>query len=411
MKLLRCATLAVAVLLNLSGLPAIAQDAPYRVLLGIDPSDDAGLQEQALGAPLAPSMSAAMQNRVQVKQTTNLTDVMRATRTEENDIVIGPPHVTASAFAHGYQLLARNVRAARFVLVARSEIAQLSDMAGKRLYLTQQDSARAYLAKGMLREAGFYLNGFHKVTYARTSGAGLLALESNLSDVTVAEEAEAKRWMETHPGVGKILKTTREVPAGMAIVVKKTMLPAERKALLSWVNSPAANGAGLGRLREAGSDDKAQYNYIAALGILTPTALPGATRVSAQQVDEMMHKGALVVDTRTLKEFKSEHIEGALHAPYVEKSLKETEFNASEDDYSAIVSLPRDKPLVFLCNGPECWKSYKASKIALANGMTQIYWFRGGMPEWREKSMALAGTSKLGGLVETAAGVGSARRQ
>ena len=397
--------------LCLASFSAIAEDAPYRVLLGVDPSDEAGVQEQSLGAPLAPSMSAAMQTRVQVKQTTNLTDVMRATRTEENDIVIGPPHVTASAISHGYQLLARNVRTARFVLVARSEIGQISDMAGKRLYLTQQDSARAYLAKGMLREGGFYLNGFQKVTYARTSGAGLLALESNLSDVTVAEEGEAKRWMDLHPGVGKILKTTREVPAGMAIVVKKTMQPAERKLLMTWVNSAVANSAGLGRLQEVSSSDKEQYNYIAALGILTPAALPGATRVTAQQVDALMHKGALIVDTRTLKEFKSEHIVGAMHAPYVEKSLKDTEFDATQDDYSAIVSLPHDKPLVFLCNGPECWKSYKASKIALANGMTQVYWFRGGVPEWREKSMALAGTSKLDGAVETAASVGGARRQ
>ena len=402
MKLLRCATL----LLSFSAFSAIAQDAPFRVLLGVDPSDEAGLQEQALGAPIAPSMSSAMQNRVQVKQTTNLTDVMRATRTEENDIVIGPPHVTASAISHGYQLLARNVRSARFVLVARSDIKQVSEMAGKRLYLTQQDSARAYLAKGMLREAGFYINGFQKVTYARTSGAGLLALESNLSDVTVAEEGEAKKWMDAHPGVGRILKTTREVPAGMAIVVKKTMPLAERKALLTWINSPVANSAGLGRLQEVSAEDKEQYNYIAALGILTPSALPGATRVSAQQVEEMMRKGALVVDTRTLKEYKTEHIVGALHAPYVEKSLKEQDFDAALDDYSAIITLPRDKPLVFLCNGPECWKSYKASKIALANGMTQVYWFRGGVPEWREKSMALAGTSKLGGTVDTASSLG-----
>jgi len=110
---------------------ATAQDPSYRVLLGIDPSDDVGQQEQLLGEPLAPSLSSALENYVQVKQTTNLTDVMRATYTEENDIVIGPPHITASAINHGYQLMARNIRNARFVLIARSGVAHIEDMNGK----------------------------------------------------------------------------------------------------------------------------------------------------------------------------------------------------------------------------------------------------------------------------------------
>ena len=44
--------------------------------------------------------------------------------------------------------------------------------------------------------------------------------------------------------------------------------------------------------------------------------------------------------------------------------------------------LAKDKPIIFLCNGPECWKSYKASRAAIAAGYKHVYWFRGGMPEW-----------------------------
>ena len=47
-------------------------------------------------------------------------------------------------------------------------------------------------------------------------------------------------------------------------------------------------------------------------------------------------------------------------------------------------------PTVFLCNGPECWKSYKASHQAVALGFKTVYWFRGGMPEWRAKGLATA---------------------
>ena len=47
--------------------------------------------------------------------------------------------------------------------------------------------------------------------------------------------------------------------------------------------------------------------------------------------------------------------------------------------------LPADKAaqLIFACNGAECWKSYKASHAAIQAGYTRVYWFRGGLPEWR----------------------------
>ena len=276
-----------------------AQDAQLHVLFGVDASDEAGMQEHSLGAPIAPSMSAALANRVQVKQTTNLGDAMRATGTEENDILIVPPHVTAAALTHGYQLLARNVRSARFVLVARSEVGRVEEMPGKRLYLTQADSARTYLAKGMLREVNIALGDFQKVTYARTSGAGFLALEANLSDVTVAEESEAKRWIETHPGVGKIIKTTRELPAGVAIVVKRSVGTSERRALLAWVNSPAGNNAGLGKLQEGSPQDNVQYGYIAALAGTAPAVAvnaPSAPKVLA--VDSRKNSVMLDVSLR-----------------------------------------------------------------------------------------------------------------
>jgi rhodanese-related sulfurtransferase len=80
-------------------------------------------------------------------------------------------------------------------------------------------------------------------------------------------------------------------------------------------------------------------------------------------------------------------------APYVEKSLKEIDFDTKKDDFTALKTIAKDKPAVFMCNGPECWKSYKASRTALAEGYTKIYWFRGGMPEWREKHLPVDGTA------------------
>jgi len=44
--------------------------------------------------------------------------------------------------------------------------------------------------------------------------------------------------------------------------------------------------------------------------------------------------------------------------------------------------LGKDERLVFLGNGAECGKSYKASKWASDAGYRNVYWLRGGMPEW-----------------------------
>ena len=40
------------------------------------------------------------------------------------------------------------------------------------------------------------------------------------------------------------------------------------------------------------------------------------------------------------------------------------------------------KPVIFACNGAECWKSYKSCVAAVNAGYQQVFWFRGGFPEW-----------------------------
>ena len=41
--------------------------------------------------------------------------------------------------------------------------------------------------------------------------------------------------------------------------------------------------------------------------------------------------------------------------------------------------------MIFYCNAGECWKSYKAAKVALDAGHTKVHWLRGGIPEWKSK--------------------------
>ena len=81
------------------------------------------------------------------------------------------------------------------------------------------------------------------------------------------------------------------------------------------------------------------------------------------------------MDTRTEKEFKAKRIRGAVFAAYVEKSLKDVAFNAAQDDFQALdklQSLDKAKPVIFACNGAECWKSKEPARDL--SGVAQWPW-------------------------------------
>jgi rhodanese-related sulfurtransferase len=120
----------------------------------------------------------------------------------------------------------------------------------------------------------------------------------------------------------------------------------------------------------------------------TPLELPGATVASAEQVKRLVDAGALLVDTRVGNEFAEAHIRGAINVPYKEASRKAVNFDASVDRFD-LTKLPEDKskPVILYCNSGDCWRSYKASAVTVRAGYRQVYWFRGGFPEWKKKGL------------------------
>lgn len=120
----------------------------------------------------------------------------------------------------------------------------------------------------------------------------------------------------------------------------------------------------------------------------TPKSLAGVKLVGAEEVKKMLDAGVPVIDTRVATEYADKTIKGAKSVPYREKSAKDVGFDASQDQFD-LAKLPADKkaPVVMFCNAGECWKSYKASVVAVKAGYTNVHWFRGGMPEWTSKGL------------------------
>lgn len=316
----------------------------------------------------------------------DLTDMMRATRSGGYELFIGPAQIAASALSRGYELLGATQGSEPFVLVVRADVTDLGALRGRRLYLPQQDSIYTYMARGLLTQGGLSMQDL-RVAHERYPQAGLAALLVGSADATVVRQSEWKDWQGQHGTAAKVLASSEPVPGGFSVVVKKDMPADARARLAQWF---AAVPASTGLTQAKFKPEMQEYKRVADLGHFTPTQLPGVTRVTAREAQQLQSKGAVLVDTRIEKEFTARHIRGALWVPYVEKSLKDVAFNPAMDDFSALDKadkLKSSQAVIFACNGAECWKSYKAAKQAQAKGFKTVYWLRGGLPEWEAEGL------------------------
>jgi len=372
-----------ALVLLLVALPTAMAQTVTRVMVVADHSDAGSelLTVAVAGTPL----QRALGGRVVVLPVRDLADALRASRTQEYDVIVAPAHVAASALVHGYELIGSTAGQTKYVLVGASSLKSLADLKGRRAYFPGQDSLRSYVARGLLAQEGLTPRSLKQVTYGQTSGAGLITVAGGGAEATVALESEWQEWSKQNPKLGVVLATSRDMPGGVAVVVKKDTPDAVRKAVMQWVSSPDNLIPNAGRV--VPTTNAAPFEYVASLGLFTPGELRGVQRVSAKQAYELSQKGAKLVDVRTEREYNAKHARGAILIPYGEKSLKAIDFDSKLDSFGGLSKLDKTQPVIFFCNGAECWKSYKASSVARDAGFTNVYWLRGGMPEWNAQQL------------------------
>ena len=317
---------------------------------------------------------------VTVALSTDATADLAASRSRLHDVYVAPAHVVGSALRFGFVPVAGLDKPVQAVLVAlsTSPVTTLEQAAGKALGLPSQDSIVTYLLRGELNAANTTVKRhFASVYQTRYQDALLPCLQLRRCEVVAVERAVFDRWVAAAEPV-KLVMQSRAVP-GLSVALREGTKPGAEA--LAGALSEALTAAGGGR---PGPLAAADFEYVSTLGYFTPRTLPGAQVVDAATVARLLQTGAVYVDTRTEAEFKAGHPAGAIWVPYVEKSAKDPDFKASDDQFN-LAQLPasRQTPLVFACNGAECWKSYKASLAALKAGYTQVHWFRGGFPEWR----------------------------
>ena len=325
----------------------------------------------------------------------DLSRELQRTRSGGYDLIIGPAHVIGTAVRYGYEPVARfpGEEVAVFLASEASGVSSLETAKGKRLAMPPADSLATYLARGELNAKGVTAKThFAKIQEYRYHEAALMALEFGQADIAVADRRLAEEWLKSNKG--RILFETKSAPAtGVAVLasldgeakerIRSALLTPNPKAL-AGVQVAAADVKNMQRITVA------DYEYVSTLGYFTPRVLDGAKIITAEEAAALIRTGVPIYDTRVKAEYDEHHIKGAKSLPYAEKSHKEVGFDAKLDKFDlSKMSQDRNAPVIFACNGPECWKSYKASVVAIEAGYKQVYWLRGGFPEWKAKGMPL----------------------
>lgn len=343
---------------------------------------------QSVFNDLAKSLSGSLGQPVKLVLTQNAERVGERLRTGSISMLLAPAQLVGAAMRNGYTPVAKTEQHARIVLVAGkgSNIKSLETARGKRIALPHAESLVSYMVKGELNALGLSPSTFFgQVMHMNEYGAVTYAMEIGQSDLAAMKEDVAKAWVARSPGA-QVIKTLADVPQAGVVVSDKLDEALRQKIRGAFTKlDKGLEGrlakSGIGSLDPA---DKADFEHVSTRGFFTPEVLVGVTIPTAEQVKQLMGQGVPLFDVRPPAHRRAGFIPGSVSVPYEMNSPKEIEYDDAVDRFD-ITKLPQDKnaPMIFQCNGAECWFSYKASRYMLKRGYKKVYWFRTGLPAWK----------------------------
>jgi rhodanese-related sulfurtransferase len=113
----------------------------------------------------------------------------------------------------------------------------------------------------------------------------------------------------------------------------------------------------------------------------SPDTIEGAVTIDAEQLIALVvdHQETVLIDSRVGTDRTDGYIEGSVH-------LVDTKTDC--DSLARLIGT-HTTPVIFYCNGVRCDRSGRAVGNAVACGYRNVYWFRGGIEEWRAKKFPL----------------------
>ena len=111
--------------------------------------------------------------------------------------------------------------------------------------------------------------------------------------------------------------------------------------------------------------------------VIVPEMIAGVETVSAEQVIEHLTSESppFLVDARIKKDREYGYIESSVSLPDIETNCESLD----------AINKDKNKHMMFYCNGVQCGRSVVSIKVALSCGYHNLFWFKGGFAEWKEK--------------------------
>jgi rhodanese-related sulfurtransferase len=304
------------------------------------------------------------------------------------DMVFGPAQVIANIGKFKFEpILKTEEKTAVSFVASPGYTGSLTAKSGAKLGLPDYESLMGGMARSEINSRGLAKADFGEMKFHRMAEAPLYGLKLGRYDLAVASADEAKTW--TAANGGRIVFTSAAVPLrALSVQTEKVPADVQQRLIASLQKGNSLNLA-------MNTTSKADFKSVASMLNTTPTSLPGAKIISAAEAKMLIAKGVPVYDVRVDDEYKTAHVPSAISVPYKEGSAKEVDFDRGDDQF-ALNKLPKDKnaPFMMYCDGTICWKSYKSAVMAIEAGWKNVYWFRGGFPEWKEAGLPIESKTK-----------------
>ena len=343
---------------------------------------------QAVFNDLARSLTKFLGQPVKLIMTQNAERVGERIRTGTYAMLLAPAQLVGQAMRNGYSPVARTKEDARVVLLAArgSGITGMDNARGRRIALPHRESLVSYMVNGELNAMGFSpARYFGQVMHLNQYGAVLYAMQIGQAELVAVKSDDATDWLRRSPGA-KVIKTLPAVPLAGVVVHDKLDAGLKDRIRAAFTHLDPDLEARLVRARFGTftQADKPDFEFVSTRGVFTPEVLPGARVATAELVRQLMAQKVPLFDVRPPAHYREAHIPGASNIPYKMSSPKEVDYDDSRDSLD-LGRLPQDKdaPMIFQCNGAECWYSYKAARYMVKRGFRQVYWFRTGLPAWK----------------------------
>ena len=116
----------------------------------------------------------------------------------------------------------------------------------------------------------------------------------------------------------------------------------------------------------------------------TPREIPGAKTIGTSALRDSLQAQPQPLLFDVLGGEVHASLPGAIWLPGAGRgqSFTDTVQARLAQTLQAVTKGDRKRPLVFFCQGPQCWLSYNAALRAVALGYEAVFWYRGGIEAW-----------------------------